>query len=115
MVPLTPDESRGCGHSRDGDRSCSGCFLGTDLDLVLRGLGVQTLLVTGVDSNVCVLWTTGDGFQLDYHVRVLEDCTAGTTPRRARGGPAHHPRANDGQAGLLRRGHLGTRRRESAG
>jgi nicotinamidase-related amidase len=55
------------------------CFLGTDLDLLMRGLGVQTLLVTGVDSNVCVLWTTGDGFQLDYHVRVLEDCTAGTT------------------------------------
>jgi biuret amidohydrolase len=40
---------------------------------------VRTLLVTGIDSNVCVLWTTGDGFQLDYHVRVLEDCTAGTT------------------------------------
>jgi len=55
------------------------CFLATDLDLLLRGLGVQTLLITGVDSNVCVLWTAGDGFQLDYHVRVLEDCTAGTT------------------------------------
>lgn len=55
------------------------CFLGTDLDLLLRGLAVQTLLLTGVDSNVCVLWTTGDGFQLDYHVRVIEDCTAGTT------------------------------------
>src|SRR5262249_8021724 len=56
------------------------CFLGTDLDLLLRGLRVDTLLVTGVDSNVCVLWTTGDGFQLDYHVRVIEDCTAGTSP-----------------------------------
>jgi nicotinamidase-related amidase len=56
------------------------CFLGTDLDLLLRGLGVDTLLVTGVDSNVCVLWTVGEGFQLDYHVRVLEDCTAGTSP-----------------------------------
>jgi len=56
------------------------CFLGTDLDLLLRGLRVETLLVTGVDSNVCVLWTTGDGFQLDYHVRVIEDCTAGTSP-----------------------------------
>jgi len=55
------------------------CFLGTDLDLLLRGLQVQTLLLTGVDSNVCVLWTTGDAFQLDYHVRVLEDCTAGTS------------------------------------
>jgi hypothetical protein len=29
MVPLTPDESRGCGHSRDGDRSCSGERPGT--------------------------------------------------------------------------------------
>ena len=56
------------------------CFLGTDLDLLLRGLRVDTLLVTGVDSNVCVLWTVGEGFQLDYHVRVLEDCTAGTSP-----------------------------------
>ena len=28
-VPLTPDESRGCGHSRDGDRSCSGERPGT--------------------------------------------------------------------------------------
>jgi biuret amidohydrolase len=55
------------------------CFLGTDLDLLLRGLRIDTLLVTGVDSNVCVLWTTGDGFQLDYHVRVVEDCTAGTS------------------------------------
>jgi biuret amidohydrolase len=56
------------------------CFLGTDLDLLLRGLRVETLLVTGVDSNVCVLWTVGEGFQRDYHVRVLEDCVAGTTP-----------------------------------
>jgi nicotinamidase-related amidase len=56
------------------------CFLGTDLDLLLRGLCVETLLVTGVDSNVCVLWTVGEGFQRDYHVRVLEDCVAGTSP-----------------------------------
>jgi nicotinamidase-related amidase len=56
------------------------CFLGTDLDLLLRNLGVETLLVTGVDSNVCVLWTVGDAFQRDYHVRVIEDCVAGSNP-----------------------------------
>lgn len=55
------------------------CFLGTDLDLVLRQLGVETLLLTGVCSNVCVLWTVGDAFQRDYHVRVIEDCTAGSS------------------------------------
>lgn len=55
------------------------CFLGTELDLLLRELQVQTLLVTGVDSDVCVLWTVGEAYQRDYHVRVLEDCVAGTS------------------------------------
>lgn len=55
------------------------CFLGTDLDMLLKNLGVETLLITGIDSNVCVLWTVGDAFQRDYHVRVIEDGVAGTT------------------------------------
>jgi nicotinamidase-related amidase len=56
------------------------CFLGTDLDLLLRNLEIETLLVTGLDSNVCVLWTVGDAWQRDYHVRVVEDCVAGSNP-----------------------------------
>lgn len=56
------------------------CFIGTELDLLLRRLEVDTLLVAGVCTDVCVLWTVGDAFQRDYHVRVLEDCVAGTTP-----------------------------------
>ena len=28
---------------------------------------------------MCVLWTTGDACQRDYHVRALEDCVAGTS------------------------------------
>jgi nicotinamidase-related amidase len=55
------------------------CFLGTDLEILLGCLEVRTLFVTGVDSNVCVLWTVGEAFQRDYHVRVVEDCIAGTT------------------------------------
>jgi nicotinamidase-related amidase len=55
------------------------CFVGTELDLLLRGMGVETLFVTGVCTDVCVLWTVGDAFQRDYHVRVLEDCVAGTS------------------------------------
>ena len=56
------------------------CFLGTDLELLLHLLDIETLLVTGVDSNVCVLWTVGEAFQRDYHVRVIEDCIAGASP-----------------------------------
>jgi nicotinamidase-related amidase len=55
------------------------CFLGTELDLLLRSLRIDTLLVTGVSSDVCVHWTVGEAFQRDYHVRVLEDCVAGTS------------------------------------
>lgn len=64
------------------DKTRFSCFLGTDLEFLLYGLGVSTLLVTGVCSDVCVLWTVGDAFQRDYHVRVIEDCTAGSAPER---------------------------------
>ena len=47
----------------------------------LRRLGVDTLLIVGVCSDVCVLWTTGDAYQRDYKVHVLEDCVAGTSPQ----------------------------------
>ena len=54
-------------------------FVGTELDMNLRRLGVDTLLIVGVCSDVCVLWTTGDAYQRDYRVHVLEDCVAGTS------------------------------------
>jgi biuret amidohydrolase len=55
------------------------CFLGTELDLLLKALDVETLIVVGVSSDVCVHWTVGEAFQRDYRVRVLEDCVAGTS------------------------------------
>lgn len=64
------------------DKTRFSCFLGTDLEFLLDGLDVSTLLVTGVCTDVCVLWTVGDAFQRDYHVRVIEDCTAGSAPDR---------------------------------
>ena len=55
-------------------------FVGTELDMNLRRLGVDdTLLIAGVCSDVCVLWTTGDAYQRDYKVLVLENCVAGTS------------------------------------
>jgi nicotinamidase-related amidase len=34
---------------------------------------------TPLASDVCVHWTAGEAWQRDYHVRVVEDCTAGTS------------------------------------
>ena len=49
-------------------------FVGTDLNLVLRARGIETLLMTGVASNVCVETTARDGYNLDFHIIFVEDC-----------------------------------------
>jgi nicotinamidase-related amidase len=50
------------------------CFVGTDLDFTLRAHGVNTLLITGVNTNSCVLATTTAANVRDYAVIVVEDC-----------------------------------------
>ena len=51
-------------------------FFKTDLDQTLRTLGVDTIVVTGVTTEVCVLMTVMDGLSHDFSVIFLEDCTA---------------------------------------
>jgi biuret amidohydrolase len=58
------------------------CFFGTDLEILLRGLNVQTLLLVGGLTDVCVHYTFADAHQWNYHVRVLEDCVLGSTVER---------------------------------
>jgi nicotinamidase-related amidase len=58
------------------------CFFGTDLLILLRGLGVETLLLTGGLTDVCVHYTFADAHQHDYHVRVVEDCVGGSSQER---------------------------------
>lgn len=53
-------------------------FFGTDLEILLRGLKVQTLLLVGGLTDVCVHYTFVDGHQSDYYCRVIEDCVAGS-------------------------------------
>jgi biuret amidohydrolase len=54
-------------------------FFATDLDLLLRGLGVDTVIVCGFVTDVCVHYTCVDAHQLDYHVHVVSDAVAGTS------------------------------------
>jgi ureidoacrylate peracid hydrolase len=55
-------------------------FIRTDLDTVLRARGVESVLVTGVATNVCVETTARDAYMLDYYVTLVEDCCAGFEP-----------------------------------
>lgn len=54
-------------------------FFGTDLEILLRGLMVDTLLLCGGLTNVCIHYTFVDGHQSDYFCRVIEDCVAGSS------------------------------------
>ncbi len=56
-------------------------FIGTNLSYVLNGAGVRpgdTLIITGVATNVCIHYTCADAHQHDYRVLVPVDCVAGT-------------------------------------
>src|SRR5581483_11661386 len=50
------------------------CFTATDLDLTLRAHGVDTLLITGVNTNSCVVATATAACCRDYAVVVVSDC-----------------------------------------
>lgn len=56
-------------------------FYGTDLEILLRGLDVDTLILCGGLTDVCVHYTFVDGHQGDYFCRVVEDCVAGSSQR----------------------------------
>ena len=52
------------------------CFIGTDLDILLKSLGVRTVCFMGINTNTCVLNTSFTAFNLNYGVVVLSDCVA---------------------------------------
>jgi nicotinamidase-related amidase len=54
-----------------------GAFSGNDLAFLLRNLGVETLILTGVETEICVLATAYHAFNEDYRVVVASDGTAG--------------------------------------
>jgi ureidoacrylate peracid hydrolase len=51
-------------------------FYGTDLDVILRGLGIEYLVFTGCTTSVCVESTLRDAMFRDYRCLLLADCTA---------------------------------------
>lgn len=64
-------------------------FFHTGLDLILRRLGVQTVLLAGTTTPNCIRTTCYDAISLDYDAVVLSDwhvlrhgCRAGGEPRR---------------------------------
>src|SRR5687767_13623042 len=58
-------------------------FFSTQLDILLDYLGARTLVVTGIQANICVLFTANDAYMRDYALVVPSDCVASADPAEA--------------------------------
>lgn len=56
-------------------------FFQTDLDLTLKDMLIDQVIVFGVVTNICVRSTVHDAFFLGYDAIVPADCCAATGPR----------------------------------
>jgi ureidoacrylate peracid hydrolase len=73
MIAPLPDEPVITKWQYDG-------FEDTDLHLLLQSRGIETLLMTGFTTNVCVETTARHGYIKGYHIVLVEDCAGAPTP-----------------------------------
>ncbi len=54
-------------------------FFSTTLDILLSHLDCGSLILTGVATNICVLFTANDAYMRDFRLFVPSDCSAANT------------------------------------
>lgn len=52
------------------------CFFGTDLEILLRTLDTETVVLMGINTNTCIMNTAFAAFNRDFQVVVISDCVA---------------------------------------
>jgi nicotinamidase-related amidase len=81
MVPGSPGiEFNSCLDRRPEDvevvKTRYSAFFGTSLDELLRARGIETVMVLGLTTNVCVQSSARDAWQRDYQTITVADCCA---------------------------------------
>lgn len=51
-------------------------FYSTTLDLLLKHLGAETLILAGFTADICILFTANDAYMRDYRLMIPADCVA---------------------------------------
>jgi nicotinamidase-related amidase len=63
-------------------RSGLGMWYGTDLDATLRNLGVETVVLSGVSTNLALFAGAIGAVDRGYRAVLAEDASAGATPEQ---------------------------------
>ena len=74
---MIADDNSAFGDPRDIllEKPRFGAFHGTDLELILRSLGIDTIIITGIATNVCCETTAREATVRDLRVFFLSDGT----------------------------------------
>lgn len=59
-------------------------FFSTTLDVLLKYLQVERLILTGITGDMCLLVTAFDAHMRDFEIYAPRDCTASMTPAQTR-------------------------------
>lgn len=65
-------------------KKCYSGFFETNLDNTLKELGVRELIITGLVTNICVLYTAADAVMRGYRVTVPKDSVAALSEEEGR-------------------------------
>src|SRR4051794_39328912 len=55
-------------------------FYATTLDLLLKYLSADSVILTGIAGNICILFSANDAYMRDLRLYVPNDCTVSNTP-----------------------------------
>ena len=89
-------------------------FYNTTLDLLLEYLRVETLILAGMATDVCVLFTAADAYMRDLRVIVARDCVTAVTPAAHRAALAQMRKVLKAEVTPSRSLDLGRLKRRSA-
>ena len=64
-------------------------FFGTPLEFLLHDLGAKRLVITGLTTDSCVMFTAHDAYVRGFRIWVPSDCVAATRPQFTRDSLAH--------------------------